>query len=330
MSHDSRFLRQLSPLAFWRRRLYGIATIVLLMVLPLSPRMGASAWFANDAGSATTAGAALDAAPVAPALPPIGEFVAFCDFSHRLADDPIVFPGQPGVSHSHEFMGNVTADANSTAETLIDGDTTCDPVTDRSSYWVPTLFDAADNPVAIEHATFYYLVHIDEEQSVQPYPVGLKVIAGSAMAATPPDPSYIKWSCLGAPDSSTSEIVTCPGDSKLELLINFPDCWNGVDLDSADHKSHMAYSAAGACPATHPVAVPALQFKLRYATNGGPDMRLASGPGYTAHADFFNAWDPPALENRLQCLHNLEKCGPEGYPQEVELSNQIFLPVIVR
>ena len=269
-------------------------------------------------------------APVAPQLPPIGEFVAFCDFSHRLMDDPIVFPGQPGLSHSHEFMGNTTTDAASTATSLLAGGTTCDPLTDRSSYWVPTLFDAEDQPVAIEHATFYYLVNVDEPSTVQPYPVGLKIIAGDAKATAPPNPPHFKWSCLGAADSSTEEIVTCPAEAQLELLVNFPDCWNGVDLDSADHKSHMAYSAAGQCPATHPVVVPALQFKLRYATAGAPGMRIASGPGYTAHADFFNAWEPAALENRLQCLHQLEKCGPEGYPQPAAPVHQTFLPVVVR
>ncbi|MEZ4675169.1 MAG: DUF1996 domain-containing protein [Caldilineaceae bacterium] len=270
------------------------------------------------------------AAPVAPHLPPIGEFVAFCAFHHRLMDDPIVFPGQPGASHSHEFMGNTTADAHATLETLLGGDTSCDPVGDRSSYWVPTLFTVDDQPVAIDHATFYYLVHVDDPTTVQPYPQGLKIIAGNAKATEPAEAAHIKWSCLGAPDSSTGEIVTCPANANLELLINFPDCWNGQDLDSADHKSHMAYSAAGACPATHPVVVPALQFKLRYATSGAPGMRLASGPGYTAHADFFNAWEVAALENRLQCLHKLEKCGPAGYPQPIEFTNHLYLPMITR
>ncbi|MCB0084340.1 MAG: DUF1996 domain-containing protein [Caldilineaceae bacterium] len=270
------------------------------------------------------------AAPVTLQLPPIGEFVAFCEFHHRLMDDPIVFPGQPGASHSHEFMGNMSTDAHSTIESLQNGSTTCDPITDRSSYWVPTLFDAADQPVAIEQATFYYLVNVDDPSAVQSYPLGLKIIAGNAKATQPAEAAHIKWSCLGAPDSSTGEIVTCPTESQLELLINFPDCWNGHDLDSADHKSQMAYSAAGVCPATHPVVVPALQFKLRYATNGTAGMRLASGPGYTAHGDFFNAWDSAALINRLQCLHKLEKCGAAGYPQEIELTQKLFLPTISR
>lgn len=42
----------------------------------------------------------------------------------------------------------------------------------------------------------------------------------------------------------------CPDGLRLEVL--FPICWNGEDLDSHDHKSHLAYSDAGAnggnCP----------------------------------------------------------------------------------
>ncbi|RIK27976.1 MAG: hypothetical protein DCC55_39075 [Chloroflexi bacterium] len=129
------------------------------------------------------------------------------------------------------------------------------------------------------------------------------------------NPSYFKWSCLGAPDSSTSDFIVCPAGSRLESLLNFPDCWDGANLDSADHQSRMAYSAGGVCPASHPVPVPRLQFKLRYATRGEAGMTLASGPGYTAHGDFFNAWEPAALANRLHCLYNLVKCGPEGFPE---------------
>jgi len=259
---------------------------------------------------------------------PIGEFVAFCDFSHRLQDDPIVFPGQPQASHSHEFFGNLTTDAHTTTESLLVGDTTCNPVSDRSAYWAPTLYDAAGQAVATEHATFYYLVHVDDAASVQPYPLGLKMIAGNAGATTPAEAAHIKWSCRGAANSSIGDLITCPADSKLELLVNYPDCWNGQDLDSADHQSHMAYSAAGTCPATHPVAVPALQFKLRYATPGEAGMTLSSGAGYTGHADFFNAWEPAAQANRLNCLRQLIKCGPEGYPQREEFNHAIYLPMI--
>jgi hypothetical protein len=267
----------------------------------------------------TTSGVLLNRpqAPVlaaAAARPDIGEFVAFCPYSHRAPDDPIVHPNMAGMSHSHDFFGNVTTNATSTLASLLAGDTTCDPQTDLSAYWVPTLFAADGSIIPVEQATFYYLVDVANPADLQPYPPGLVILAGNAHATAPPDSSYFKWSCLGAPDSSTTDFVTCPADSRLELLLNFPDCWDGVNLDSTDHQSHMAYSAGGACPASHRVPVPRLQFKLRYATQGEAGMRLASGAAYTAHGDFFNAWEPAALANRLHCLYNLIKCGPEGFP----------------
>ena len=66
-------------------------------------------------------------------------FVTRCTFSHRLADDPIVKPNQPGLSHSHDFFGNVTTDAASTLPTLAAGGTTCINPQDHSGYWVPSL-----------------------------------------------------------------------------------------------------------------------------------------------------------------------------------------------
>ena len=42
--------------------------------------------------------------------------------------------------------------------------------------------------------------------------------------------------------------------------LTLPSCWNGDDLDSPDHKSHMAYPTgdflASPCPSTHPHRLP--------------------------------------------------------------------------
>src|SRR4051812_26325760 len=66
-------------------------------------------------------------------------FVSLCRFSRRLPDDPIVHPGQPGVSHDHTFFGNTTTDAFSTPAGLVGKPSTCDPTTDTASYWAPSL-----------------------------------------------------------------------------------------------------------------------------------------------------------------------------------------------
>src|SRR5207244_9474853 len=64
--------------------------------------------------------------------------------------------------------------------------------------------------------------------------------------------------------------------SFLRLHVRFPDCWDGQNLDSADHKSHMAYALRGECPSTHPVAVPAVELIYRYPTLGGSEFSLSS------------------------------------------------------
>lgn len=267
------------------------------------------------------------AAPTAPQA--YGEFVAFCSYSHRGPHDPIVHPGMAGMSHMHEFLGNTSTGPASTVDSLLAASTTCDPVSDLSAYWVPTLYDNADQPVPFERVTIYYIVDTDDANQLELYPPGLKIIAGDATASAPPDPARFKWSCLGEAISSTTDFVQCPPGSRLEMLLNFPDCWNGVDLDSPNHKSHMAYRTGSACPPTHPVPVPRLQFKLRYASPGTANMRLASGPAYTMHGDFFNAWQPAALASRMQCLRDYITCGAAGHPNAA-LTPRVYLPLVRR
>jgi hypothetical protein len=97
--------------------------------------------------------------------------------------------------------------------------------------------------------------------------------------------------------------------------VRFPECWDGRRLDSADHKSHMAYAARDAgdtllsCPWTHPVSVPQVSVIAKYNVVGR-GITLASGGVHTAHADFFNAWDPAALDDLLcNCIQEGVDCG---------------------
>jgi Domain of unknown function (DUF1996) len=237
-------------------------------------------------------------------------FVSVCRFSHRAPDDPIVFPGQPGLSHDHSFVGNVTTSAFSTVDSLRAASTTCQRQADTAAYWMPTLLVGA-NPVAPQAATIYYRRRTVDR--VRPFPAGLKMIAGSARAMTPQSLTVTYWNCgaqTGIAPSST--VPTCPDTrgSSLRLHVNFPDCWDGANLDSADHQSHMAYSMRGRCPATHPVAVPRISLIYKYPIVGGADVTLASGGQLSAHADFFNAWKQGQLTRLVNsCLNALRHCG---------------------
>jgi Domain of unknown function (DUF1996) len=250
----------------------------------------------------------------------VSEFRAECASSHRRGDDPIVFPNQAGVSHIHEFFGNRTTNADSTLESLRLGDTNCDPVADKSAYWVPTLYQNGE-PVAPERVTIYYQGITDPAAAV-PHPQGLRYVVGNALATTPDENPAARWSCVGHTESSR-DFLSCPADSKLETYLDFPTCWDGERLDSPNHRDHMAFATGDSCPETHPVVVPRLEFLITYPVHGDglslagtrDGSNVTNAPGYTFHGDFMNAWDPEELERRVRdCINPSRTCGTDGNP----------------
>ncbi|WP_232323913.1 DUF1996 domain-containing protein [Catenuloplanes japonicus] len=219
----------------------------------------------------------------------------------------------------HSFFGATVTNAMTNLADLLNSQTTCNPREDTSSYWVPTLYQD-NNPVEPTIVTFYYLgegVRDDIIATTQPIPQGLRIVAGNAKATGPNDNTISRWSCLHAGQvGSSHDFVNCPAGTMLESYLDFPQCWNGRDLDSADHKSHMAYPVNQACPSTHPVPVPKLRQVLRYPVSGDPArLRLASGGGFTMHGDFFNAWPVEEMARRVNdCIRPIIKCGANGRP----------------
>jgi len=212
-----------------------------------------------------------------------------CGFSHRNNDDPIVFPGAPGRSHNHTYIGNRTVDASSTPESLVDGPSSCSDL-DSSTYWVPTLYEALE-PVTPLGALVYYTRHTSGP--VVSFPAGLKMVAGDASARRPQPKGIVSWSCGGGSGKRFSVVPSCPESSALVLNVRFPNCWNGKTTDSADHRRHMAYSRAGECPQSHPVRLPTLALVLIYPPTSA-HAQLASGK-YGLHGDFMNGWNQQVL-----------------------------------
>jgi hypothetical protein len=139
------------------------------------------------------------------------------------------------------------------------------------------------------------------------------MIAGNAKATSDQSLSVIAWDC-GRGGVESPHMYQCPGGQSAPMVaeLTFPSCWDGVHLDSADHKSHMAYAASnGACPSDHPVSLPKLSIEVEFVgLAGGPDYSLASGGIYSMHGDFFADWDNQ-VQNALTaaCLNNPHECG---------------------
>ena len=307
-----------------------------------------------------------------------GYFNAPCRFSHRAADDPIVFPRQAGASHMHDFLGNSSTNSRSTPSSLLASPGLCSKAADKSAWWVPTLYE---NGVAISptvHST-YYRTSGRDPGTIEPFPFGLRVIAGNSKATGPQDEDVVHWDCAedsdqflpdptpgfyrrqsrrrktmrgldqditrhrralrGAGPNATRRhtralvrlrarrrglrlkpvfaggLPLCPEGQVVDLSVNFPECWDGRRLDSPDHQAHMTFSVHNGdgprvCPPSHPRAVPDVSLHLSYPTRGGPAVQLSSGLAYTAHADFFNAWDPGGLADLVRnCLNAGVGCG---------------------
>ncbi len=239
-------------------------------------------------------------------------------FTHFLKDDPIVFPGQPGASHLHMFFGNALVKASTTADNIR---TKCSSASaggtaNCTSYWVPALFNA-NGDVVLPNNSFEPIIYykagynIPDPTQIAVVPPGLRMIAGN-QNSTPSSPQTDKnarfW-CYAFPGGDQPYIVNCPQGSVLEMTITFPRCWDGNNLDSPDHKSHMAYADNG-CPASHPVIFPEISYHFRFpvhSANGTAGWRLSSDMydpsakgGYSLHADWFNGWDQAVMQRWVQ------------------------------
>ncbi len=271
--------------------------------------------------------------------PGVGETRFLCGVSHidygpddagwpLVGWDPIVAPN--GLSgHSHTFWGNVDTNPDTTTRAHLrdgDGGSTCQGgAMNKSAYWVPTLLDGAGGIEIPDNIFVYYKVGYwgQDAPSIQLIPEGLKMIS------TPFLPNGVRqtgWGCTGANEGSDFllEIPDCRG-GYLTASILMQQCWNGVDLDSPDHRSHMAHPMPGSpafgggqCPDSHPVLLPQITAHVQWEApaSGTADWLLSSDvqnethSGRTLHADFFEGWDRDLHRAGVEnCLHRSLDCG---------------------
>lgn len=225
-----------------------------------------------------------------------GEFRINCKVSHMSNDDPIVYPNQEGAAHHHTFFGNTSVNYKSDVGKMDEvGNSTCSGgIANRSTYWFPTMIDTSTHtPIKPDGVSAYYKT--DRSSDVTVPPKGLRMVAKTY--------SDIIFACNdGYPDQVklSREIPACPQGGKLTYGIEFGNCWDGVNLDSPDHQSHMVKAGwAQACPASHPVRIPNIQVNVAYRPDtpaGTANWRLSSDPegaiaGSTIHADWVNGWN---------------------------------------
>lgn len=278
--------------------------------------------------------------PALAAEPGLGRFRTVCDHSHFRQVDPIVNPGPSGTPshHMHEFAANRSTDSDSTYESMVSAGTSCELGADSAGYWVPALVGPGGQLVAMDRMTAYYSnrpVMASGQETIS-FPPDFRMIA----AASYPH-SY--WNCVGDSDHSMSSRHMNPpdcGSSQLRLHIFFPSCWDGR-LDSADHKSHVAYgyrdgSVYGspgatedyridACPSTHPLKIPQVRYRIIYPVSDGAQYTLADGTR-SAHADFWNTWDQPTLDALTDQVLNSAVVTPDIHDDNIDQFVDLSIP----
>lgn len=227
----------------------------------------------------------------------------YCVVSHFSHDDPIVFPRQTGAAHAHMFWGNTGADANSTGGSLMaSGNSSCEGgITNRSSYWMPVLFNSADEAVLPESVFVYYKSfggQAFDRSTVKPIPAGLEMLATRSIA--------------GAGDHD----FRVEGNSdEITLKMIFPSCV-AVDgsgdpiLRSGDNESHLSYatehSSPNGCPSSHPYRIPTVAYVVKFAVPFNSGWYLSSDEstatkGQSLHADYIAAWDADTMDQIVEC-----------------------------
>lgn len=213
-------------------------------------------------------------------------FVVGCSALVYERIDPIINPGNIS-GHVHMISGgnaiNFTMQDTTPSTSTC---TSCNFAQDLSNYWTPNMYYTNRNgtftAVPIQGAggmDIYYKQGSTSptgNSSLTAFPQGFRMVAGNpSLRSCPPGPAGvplapISMGCYnGGAENDTIGFPNAACSSGLRMQINFPPCWDGVNLQSADN-SHVSYpvgyNVMGRCPASHPVPMINLFYEITYET----------------------------------------------------------------
>ncbi|KAI5899816.1 uncharacterized protein SCHCODRAFT_01083620, partial [Schizophyllum commune H4-8] len=272
--------------------------------------------------------------------------------------DPILTPGQvathvhsgaqgssPGcdrINVCRPVVGSSGFGLDSTSsDVLRNSSCTSVPIReDKSNYWYPQLYFRWQNGTfsLVDGNPVMYVSHYlfsDEVNSTTPFPVDVSCATEGDPNLRTFDPASfaqqaITFLCLqaGGVSARFNELPRGACSNGIRSQINFPSCWDGKNVDSDDHRSHVAFLSTGPDNGTcddpaFPYTLPRIFMEVYWITqvwdafrsqSYSPDQPFVFSngdpTGYGYHADFVNGWEPFALKNALDYCH----CNPYGDP----------------
>jgi hypothetical protein len=260
-----------------------------------------------------------------------GSFVARCGVpdGHRNSDNFMVTPGKRnGAQHVHNYVGNLSTDANSDDDSLHAAGTSCDRDNKSTFFW-PVLRDISKKGddanedgggldgnfgKILQERTVDLRFLGNAKSKVEPMPDDLTIIMGDAKAKTNGSKNAnAQWTCSGFENRITDKYPLCPAGSRLVRILEFPSCWDGENLDSADHRSHVAFpDDDGSCKDGFKT-IPRLRETITYDRPNGRNFALDTFPDQqhdpsTDHSDFMNIV-PDALGKQVaDCINSGRNC----------------------
>ncbi|MFJ4950684.1 DUF1996 domain-containing protein [Streptomyces sp. NPDC088760] len=287
-------------------------------------------------------------APPAQAGASRGTFTSDCGVNANglfNSDNVIVAPGvSNGAHHFHDYVGNQANNAFASDEDLARAGTSCADQGDKSSYYWPVLRlqngtqerDAgapgggtegnAGQIVTPKQVTLTFVGNPRGEVTAMPRL--LRIITGDAKAfVNGPGNANASWSCTGYEDRQLKEkYPLCPPGSDVVRTFRFQSCWDGRNIDSANHRTHVAFTAVdGSCPAGFR-PIPQLVQRIVYdvdapsLADGGRTVPLFAVDSFpeqlhkpvTDHGDFINVFDEDLMREMVDCINAGRTCGPSG------------------
>lgn len=150
-------------------------------------------------------------------------------------------------------------------------------------------------------------------------PKFLRVLYGDAKVSTNGTKNAKdSWTCTGFEDKVLlNKYPICPQGSKVKRIHDFPSCWDGKNIDSANHRDHIVFPDQNGKCKNGFKAVPQLRISLtynipreiqqqgRYAVDSFPEEE--HNP-FSDHDDFANVMSQQIMNRLVNCVNTGKKC----------------------